>query len=146
MDLSKILSISGQSSLFKLVGHTKSGAIVEYLKENKRFPVYASHKVSVLNDISIYTSDDVVSLEEVFKRILKKEEGKPTIDPKSDNESLKSYFAEVLPEYDREKVYISDIKKLLLWYNQLHEANMLVFDENKEEEIKEEVIEESEGK
>ncbi|MDP4266830.1 MAG: DUF5606 domain-containing protein [Bacteroidota bacterium] len=134
MDLSKILSISGQSSLFKLVGHTKSGAIVEFLKENKRFPIYASHKVSVLSDISVYTEEDVVSLEEVFKRIYKKEEGKPTIDPKSDNDILKKYFEEVIPEYDKERVYISDIKKVLTWYNQLQEVNLLVFDEEKNEE------------
>jgi hypothetical protein len=145
MDLSKILSISGQSSLFKLVGHTKSGAIVEYLQENKRFPIYASHKVSLLSDISIYTKDDAIALEEVFKRIFNKESGNKTINPKSDNETLKKYFEEIVPEYDREKVYVSDIKKILTWYNQLCEAKILNFDtEQKDlEEIAETVTDET---
>jgi hypothetical protein len=136
MDLKDILSISGKSGLFKNVAQIKNGAIVESLIDKKRFPVYMSDKVSSLEDISIFTSDKDVLLKDVMDIIYKKESGGPCIEPKSDDAKLKKYFEEILPNYDRERVYASDIRKLFTWYNALHAAGLLKLEEAKTEEVR----------
>jgi hypothetical protein len=131
MSLKDIMAIGGKPGLYKFIAQAKSGIIVESLTDKKRIPAYASDKVSALEDIAIFTEDDEVSLNEVFRRIHEKEDGGKTISPKkSSADELKNYFAEILPEYDRERVYVSDIKKVLSWYNQLHELDMLSFEED----------------
>ena len=135
--MKEILSISGYSGLFKLVSSTKNGIIVEDIETKKRMPAYSTSKVSSLHDIAIFKEDgEEVSLIEVLKSIGKKEKNKAAIDPKTaDNEKLKAYFAEVLPNYDRDRVYVSHIKKVLAWYNQLQRCNMLdVLDEKDDAE------------
>lgn len=127
--LKGILSISGQSGLFKLVAEAKNNIIVESLDTGKRMPVYSTVKVSALEDIAIYTETGDVPLKDVFRAIYDKENGGPAISPKSSGPELKKYFGEVVPEYDRERVYVSDIKKVLLWYNTLLEKEMLDFSE-----------------
>src|SRR5690554_4931013 len=127
--LKGILAISGYPGLFKHVAESKNNIIVESLDTGKRMPVYASAKVSALEDIAIYTTSSDVPLKEVFKAIFEKEEGKAAISHKSSANDLKKYFGEVLPEYDRDRVYVSDIKKVMLWYNQLQEKEMLDFTE-----------------
>lgn len=136
--MKEILSISGYSGLFKLISSTKNGIIVEDIETKKRLPAYTTSKVSSLRDIAIFKEDgEEVSLIEVLKSISTKEKSKAAIDPKkADNESLKAYFAEVLPNYDRERVYVSHIKKVLTWYNQLQRCNMLDLLDEKEEEAK----------
>ena len=136
--MKEILSISGYSGLFKLISSTKNGIIVEDIETKKRLPAYTTSKVSSLRDIAIFKEDgEEVSLIEVLKSISTKEKSKAAIDPKkADNETLKAYFAEVLPNYDRERVYVSHIKKVLTWYNQLQRCNMLDVLEEKEEEAK----------
>jgi len=94
----------------------------------------SSARVSALEDIAIYTDDKELPLKEVLRRIFQKESGKETIDPKSANDKLKKYFEEVVPDYDREKVYVSDIKKLLGWYNILLSQNMIDLVEDAKEE------------
>ena len=136
MDLKDILSISGKSGLFKNVAQIKNGAIVESLTDKKRFPVYMSDKVSSLEDISIFTKDKDVLLKDVIDIIYKKESGGPCIDPKLDDAKLKKYFEEILPDYDKEKVYASDIRKLFTWYNALHASGLLKLEEAKPEEVK----------
>lgn len=130
--LKEILSISGQGGLFKVVSQGKNSLIVESLTDGKRMPAHASSRVSALEDISIYTEEGDVKLYEVLKRINEKENGGPAIDSKSSNEQLKSYFLQVLPEYDKERVYVSDIKKVISWYNILQEKSMLDFSEPEE--------------
>src|ERR1035437_7170552 len=125
MNLKDILAISGYSGLFRFVSQGRNGVIVEGLVDKKRMNATASARVSALEDIAIYTSDKEIPLKEVLKRIFQKEDGKPTIDPKSPNDKLKKYFEEVVPEYDREKVYVSDMKKLFGWYNILLSQNMI---------------------
>ncbi len=135
--MKEILSISGYSGLFKLVSSTKNGIIVEDIETKKRMPAYSTSKVSSLRDIAIFKDDgEEVSLIEVLKNIGKKEKNKAAVDPKTaDNEKLKAYFAEVLPNYDRDRVYVSHIKKVLAWYNQLQRCNMLdVLDEKDDDE------------
>lgn len=119
MSLEKIIAISGKPGLYEIVSRTKSGLIVEALSDGKRFPVNNVHNISTLNDIAIYTYEEEVPLRQVFQSIHDKETGKAAIDPKSDKQTLLSYFAEVLPDFDAERVYPSNIKKVLSWYNAL---------------------------
>jgi len=134
MDLSKILSISGKPGLYEMVGQTKNGAIVESLADKKRFPAFASERISSLEEISIFTNDEDISLKEAFKAIYDKQAGEKAIDHKSSNKELKAFFEEAIPDYDQERVYVSDIKKVINWYNLLHEYEMLDFTEEEEEE------------
>jgi hypothetical protein len=130
--LKGILSISGQQGLFKLVAESKNNIIVESLETGKRMPAYSTSKISALEDIAIYTDTADIPLKDVFKAISEKENGGVTLSHKEPANKLKSYFAEILPEYDRDRVYVSDIKKVLLWYNILLEKNMLDFTEENE--------------
>ena len=126
--LKEILAISGQGGLFKSISQTKNAIIVESLLDGKRMPAYASSRISALEDISIFTDEGDIKLIEVFKRIHEKENGAKSLDSKkASSDQLKSYFAEVLPEYDRDRVYISDIKKVFAWYNLLVDKSLLDF-------------------
>lgn len=125
MDLSGIISISGIGGLFKVIAQSKNGLIVESLIDGKRMPVYASHKVSSLEDISIYSTSDDVQLKEVFAKIKAKENGPATIDTKADAAAVKAYFKEVFPEHDEERVFVSDMKKVFSWYNLLLEKGYI---------------------
>ncbi|MDL2222364.1 DUF5606 domain-containing protein [Parabacteroides sp. OttesenSCG-928-N08] len=119
--LKTILSISGKPGLFKLVSQGKNMLIVESLADKRRVPAYAKDKVISLADIAIYTDDEEVPLHTVLTSIKEKEEGKETAIKISaaKPDELRSYFADILPAYDRERVYPSDIKKMLTWYNLL---------------------------
>ena len=127
--LKTILSISGKPGLYKLVSHGKNMLIVESLTDNKRVPAYAKDKVISLGDIAIYTDETEVPLHEVLTSVKNKEEGKAAslVPSKATTDQLRAYFAEVLPSYDRERVYPSDIKKLLSWYNILINAGITDF-------------------
>jgi len=139
MDLKGILSIAGYPGLFQLIKHSKSSIIVESLETKKRMPAYATSKISALEDIAMYTDQDEVHLSVILKSIFEKEEGKEcSVNPKGKPEDLKKYMLEILPNYDKERVYVSDIKRLLTWYNLLQKLELLKFDD---EEIKEGDIE-----
>jgi len=129
MVLKEILSISGESGLFKFIAQGKNAIIVEHLETKKRSSAFASAKVSSLDEISVFTEKEDMPLGKVFDLIHEKENGGPAIDFKSDPEKLKTWFAEVLPQYDRGKVYSSDIRKMIHWYNILHSLNLLVIEE-----------------
>ncbi len=135
--LKGILSISGHQGLYKLVAESKNNIIVESLETGKRMPAYTTTKISALEDIAIYTDSADIPLKDVFKIIFEKENGGEALGHKESAEKLKTYFSEILPEYDRDRVYVSDIKKVLLWYNILQEKNMLDFSEEETEEQKE---------
>ncbi len=143
--LKDILAISGEPGLYKLVSNTKNGIIVENLETNKRMPSYATAKVSALEDIAIFTEDgEDKSLREVLKSINEKENGGAAIKPKSDSSELKAYFEQVMPEYDKDRVYVSDIKKVFQWYGILQKLDMLGLldkEEEKEDAIEEKSIE-----
>lgn len=136
MDLSGIISISGQPGLFKVVAQSKNGLIVESLIDKKRIPAYSNYKISALEDISVFTTGDDMPLSEVFQKIYDKENAGAAIDHKSNDAELRKYFSEALPEYDEDRVYVSDIRKMLSWYNLLHKNDMLK--PKKEEEAVEE--------
>jgi hypothetical protein len=117
MNLEKILSISGKPGLYRIISQSKKSIIVESLVDKKRFPVNALNSVSALGDIAIYTYDEEVPLKEVLRNMFTKENGGEALDPNSDKKKLLDYFREVLPEYDEERVYTSNLKKIASWYN-----------------------------
>jgi hypothetical protein len=133
MDLKEIMSVSGQGGLFKFITQARNGIIVESFADGKRSFVSASNKVSSLEDIAIFTDDEEVPLKRVLKSIHDLEQGKPAPDPKSSPDVLKTYMQKVLPNYDQQRVYVSDIKKLLTWYNTLLSLNLLNFEDETEE-------------
>lgn len=124
--LSKIVSIPGQSGLFKVVSQGKNSVIVESLLNGKRMPVFATQRASTLNEISMYTLDGDIKLSEVMANIYKLYNGQPCIDAKKATpQELKAEMDKVLPQWDKDRIYVSDLKKLFTWYNQL-QANGLV--------------------
>ena len=147
MNLTGIISISGKSGLYKVVGQGKNTIIVEAMDTGKRFPTYASHKISALDDISVYTYEEDVPLKDVYAKLAKLEEYKETISHKEKPEDLVKKLDEFLPDWDEDRVYMSDIKKLFQWYNLLVK-NEVVKPEEKEEaaEEKKETKEEGEKK
>ncbi|MCL2596711.1 MAG: DUF5606 domain-containing protein [Paludibacter sp.] len=133
--LKEILSISGKSGLFKLVSRAKNMLIVESLLDGKRSPAYTTEKVMPLSDIAIYTQDAEIRLNEVLKKLYSKEEGKMCIvDPKSDNQTLQNFMGELVPDFNRDRVYPSDIRKLIIWYNILINAGITDFEVEIEKE------------
>jgi hypothetical protein len=126
MDLKDIMAISGEPGLFKFIAQGKNAIIVEQLETKKRSSAYASAKISSLEDIAIFTDKEDLPLGKVFDLIYDKEKGGPTIDSKADGGKLKTWFEEILPDYSKDKVYSSDIKKVALWYNTLQKLNLLV--------------------
>jgi hypothetical protein len=138
MILKDILAISGEPGLFRFIAQGKNAIIIEHLETKKRTTAYGSAKVSSLEDIAIFTDKEDLPLGKVFDRIHEKESGGPAIDSKSDSIKLKSWFEGVLPEYSKDKVYTSDIKKVAQWYNILHTLNLLVKEEPENEKSAEE--------
>ena len=132
-----ILSISGKPGLYKRVSRGKANLIVESIdQQHKRMPVFASDRVTSLGDIAIYTDSEDMPLMKVFANLLKVEEGKPaSINyKKCKSAELREYFATILPDYDRDRVHDSDIKKLLQWYNLLVNNGITDFEEPEAEE------------
>ncbi|MBA2610667.1 MAG: DUF5606 domain-containing protein [Bacteroidetes bacterium] len=125
MDLTGIISISGQPGLYKIVAQSKNGIIVEGLTDKKRVNVYASTKVSTLSDISMFTTGDDKPIEEIMTAVFEKEKGGAAIDSKADDKAVEKYFGEVLPEYDKDRVYVSNMRKLFSWYNALQSTGNL---------------------
>ncbi len=136
MDLTSILVISGKPDLSELVSQTKGGAIVKNLVTGQKYPVFKNDRISSLGEIRIFTDTDERPLEEVMQAIYKHLDGKATaFDPKkADGKEMADLLAVVLPDYDRERVHTSDMKKLFAWYNILLAANKITFDEEKTEE------------
>lgn len=132
--LKTILSISGRPGLFKLVSQGKNMLIVESLTTKKRMPAYARDKVVSLGDIAIYTDGEEVPLSKVMTTIYEKN-GK-ALDPNSykTNDEIRDFFLDVLPNFDQDRVYLTDIKKIISWYNLLLEAGITSFEEEKTEE------------
>jgi len=138
MGLKDILVISGHGGLFKYISQGRNSVIVENLSDQKRSTIPATAKISMLEEIAVFTQNDDISLREVFKKIQVKENGGAAIPHKSPDAELKKYFVEVLPEYDQNRVYVSDIRKVLLWYNLLHELGFTDFEAPEEEKKEEE--------
>ena len=135
--LKEILSVAGKPGLFKLVSQGKNMLIVESLLDGKRIPAYTKDKVVSLGDIAIFTETEEIPLGQVLESVKTKENGSEcSIDAKADNDKLRKYMGEILPDYDRDRVYPSDIRKLISWYNILINAQITDF----LAEVKEEVV------
>jgi hypothetical protein len=129
MDLKEIMSVSGHSGLFRFISQGRNGIIVESFADQKRSFVSASQKVSSLADIAIFTDGEEIPLHDVFKNIYDLGAEVQVPDTKSSPEELKKFLEKVLPNYDRDRVYVSDIKKLVTWYHALKDLNLLSFEE-----------------
>ena len=130
MGLDKILAISGKPGLYKMITQTRSGFIAESLIDGKRLSVGIHHNVSILSEIAIYTLTEEKPLREVLALIKEKEGGNTTsISHKDGKDVLEEYFFGVLSDYDEDRVYASDIKKIVQWYNLLHKHDLLILDE-----------------
>lgn len=135
MSLEKILAISGKPGLYQLKAQTRAGFIAKSLQNGRKIPVNLRSDISMLSEISIYTYSDEIPLPEVFEKIFEKENGQKSISHKKSKNELEAYFADILPEYDEDRVYGSDIKKIFQWYNLLIENGFTSFtDENNKEE------------
>ena len=135
MNLEKLVAISGKSGLFSMVSNRSNGLIVEDLDSKQRFFVSArTNQFTPLASISIYTNDEeeTVELKEIFKRMKAGLDQYPLADMKADSSVFRTYFENIMPEHDRERVLISDIKKLTKWFGFLHERNLLTEEENAE--------------
>lgn len=131
--LKEILSISGKPGLYKLVSNSSNAIIVESIIDGKRFPAYSNSKIISLEDISIYTEDEDMPLKNIMKRMFDKANGAAILNHKEDTKKILTYFEDVVPEYDKDRVYISDMRKIVQWYNLLVGKQLLSFEEEKEE-------------
>ncbi len=134
MNLKDILAISGEGTLFKFIAQGKNAVIVENLETGRRVSAGATAKVSALEEISIFTTGEDMPLGKVMDKIWEKENGGETISHKLPDNDLKKRFGEVIPDYDHDRVYTSDIKKVFHWYNILHKLNLLVKEEEEKKE------------
>ena len=135
MDLKDIVSISGKPGLYKILAQGKNNIFVESLTEKKRFPAYASDKISSLQDISIYTVDDDLKLTDVYDLMFKNLDGNNALSHKENPKKLREYLLTIIPTYDSERVYDSDVKKLFQWYNILQKLGLFqIKEENAVEE------------
>lgn len=146
MDLSLIFTIPGKPGLFKLVSQGKNSAVVEALADGKRMPMFNLNQVSSLAEIAIYTYQKEVALTDVFRAIYKKENGGQALSHKADAADLKKWFGEVLPEYDRERVYDSNIRKVVQWYNILQENGLVDLEPSEREKAEAEAAVEKPAK
>ena len=137
MTLDKILAIAGKPGLFELKIQTRTGFVAESLIDGKKMTVGLKSNVSLLSEISVYTYSEEKPLTEIMRTIAKKEDNGPAISHKEDNSKLVAYFLEVLPDYDQERVYPSDIKKIVNWYNMLQAKGLITKEESKIENAEE---------
>jgi hypothetical protein len=126
MNLQGIISIAGRPGLFKIVAQGKNSVIVESMTDKKRFPAHATDKISSLEDISVYTTDEDVKLTEVYEKMYASLDGKAALSHKEDPKKLRDYVITFLPNYDSGRVYDSDVRKLFQWYNTLLAEGLLI--------------------
>ncbi|PID93599.1 MAG: hypothetical protein CSA95_06705 [Bacteroidetes bacterium] len=134
MDLTKILSIAGKPGLYKMVANVKNGLIVESLIDQKRFPVFAHERISSLEEISIFTLEEDMPMKEVFKKISDHLTQHPEEKEAATAKEQLTLFETVIPNYDKDRVYSSHIKKIFAWYRLLQEKELLSFEEEEQEE------------
>lgn len=134
MALDKILAISGKPGLYELAAQTRGGFIAKSILDGKKIAVNMRHNVSILSEIAIYTYTEEVPLGQVLENIKQKEDGGEAISHKASKAHLEDYFAEILPDYDVDRVYTSDIKKIIQWYNLLTKNGLNDFSKSEEAE------------
>lgn len=138
MNLKEIMAIAGKPGLYKMVAQAKNGIVVESIIDQKRIQAFTHDKISTLEEISIYTESGDMPLREVLRTIYEKLDGKPAPENKGDNNKIKQFFADLLPVYDKERVYVSHMQKIINWYN-------LLLNHDLPELLKEEIVEEADA-
>ncbi len=134
MGLEKVLAISGKPGLYELTAQTRGGFIAKSITDGKKMAVNVRHNVSLLSEIAIYTNTEEVPLGEAFEKMKEKEDGGEAISHRAPKKELEAYFREILPDYDEDRVYASDIKKVIQWYNLLIKNNFTDFSIEEEPE------------
>lgn len=133
MNLEGIINVSGKPGLFKIVSQAKNAIIIESLTDGKRGVLHSNHQANMLEEIGIYTYNDTKPLSEIFDEIAEKEDCKESISHKSSKNELEDYFREVVIDYDEERVYLSDIKKVVQWYNAMHKNGLIELQKKEKE-------------
>ncbi len=146
MDLKKILAISGYPELYKFINTTKNGVLVEAISSKKRMIAFSHYRISTLEDISVFTETGEIPLKDVFRKILKKTEGKEIDIKMSDKQAIEKFIESVLPEYDRDRVKFSDMKKIIKWYNLLLKHGYIKLEEENDEQTEDNKEKETENK
>ena len=136
MNLEGIINVAGKPGLYKVVSKGNKTVIVESFIDGKKSPLYSDNQANMLDEIGIYTYDDTKPLSEIFDEIAKKEKGEQTINHKSSTKQLTIYFRGILSDYDEERVYISDIKKVIQWYNAMQKKGLIEIPKLEKEEVK----------
>jgi len=131
MKLEGIINVSGKPGLFKIISRSNNTVIIESLTDQKRTAIYSHNQANLLDEIGIYTYNDTVPISDIFTEIAKKTSCGPSINHKSSKDELMNYFRDILPEYDEDRVYISDIKKVIQWYNIMQSVNLIKISKKK---------------
>ena len=139
MELEGIINVSGKPGLFKVISKSNNTVIIESLTDKKRTAIYSHNQANLLNEIGIYTYNDTVPISDIFTKIAEKTSCGPSINHKSSKDDLIIFFREILPEYDEDRVYISDIKKVIQWYNIMQSVDLIKIQKNKKENKKEKI-------
>jgi hypothetical protein len=136
MNLEGIINVAGKPGLYKVISKGNKKVIVESFIDGKKSPLYSDNQANMLEEIGIYTYEDTKPLSEIFDNIAKKEKGEQALNHKSSTKQLTIYFREILSDYDEERVYISDIKKVLQWYNAMQKKGLIILPKIEKKEVK----------
>ena len=136
MNLEGIINVSGKPGLYKVISRANNTVIIESLMDKKRSAIYSHNQANLLNEIGIYTYNDTISLSDIFTVIATKTDCGAAISHKTSKEELTNYFREILPEYDEERVYFSDIKKVIQWYNLMNDTGLITLEKKEKKEKK----------
>tara|TARA_B100000795_G_scaffold114203_1_gene84697 strand:- start:285 stop:725 length:441 start_codon:yes stop_codon:yes gene_type:complete len=136
MNLEGIINVAGKPGLYKVISKGNKKVIVESFIDGKKSPLYSDNQANMLEEIGIYTYDDTKPLSEIFDNIAKKEKGEQALNHKSSTKQLTIYFREILADYDEERVYISDIKKVIQWYNSMQKKGLIILPKIEKKEVK----------
>lgn len=133
MELEGIINVSGKPGLFKIISRSTNNVIIESLSDKKRSVIYSHNQANLLNEIGIYTYNDTIPLSDIFLKIAEKTKCGPSINHKAEKSDLINYFRDILPEYDEDRVYLSDIKKVIHWYNIMQSVDLIKIPKKKKE-------------
>lgn len=133
MELEGIINVSGKPGLFKIISRSTNNVIIESLSDKKRSVIYSHNQANLLNEIGIYTYNDTIPLSDIFLKIAEKTKYGPSINHKAEKSDLINYFRDILPEYDEDRVYLSDIKKVIHWYNIMQSVDLIKIPKKKKE-------------
>ena len=136
MNVEGIINVAGKPGLYKVISKSNNTVIIESLIDKKRSPIYSHNQANLLEEIGIYSYEDTTSLSVIFDFIASKENGNKCLSHKSEKNNLLNYFREIMPDYDEERVYYSDIKKVIQWYNLMHDTGLIIMEKKEKKKEK----------